>query len=82
VSSSKPLSLSVHKRTEEGSYQIPLLSWESLFRMISAVYFNAGRKGKVLAFSKLTEQQKSERIDITTKVKLRVLLALSPQSGL
>lgn len=73
---------SVYKRTESGIYQIPLLSWESLFRMVSAVYFNAGKKGKVLAFSRLSEQQKLERIDITTKVKLRVLLAISPKSGL
>jgi hypothetical protein len=74
--------MNVHKRTEEGSYQIPLLSWESLFRLIAAVYFNAGKKGKVLSFSKLSKEQQSERKDITTKVKLRVLLALSPKSGL
>jgi hypothetical protein len=78
----KTISPKVYKRTEAGSYQIPLLSWESLFRMVSAVYFNAGKKGKVLAFSKLSSQQRSERIDISTKVKLRVLLALSPKSGL
>jgi hypothetical protein len=78
----KTISPKIYKRTEAGSYQIPLLSWESLFRMISAVYFNSGKKGKVLNFSKLTDQQKSKRIDITIKVKLRVLLSLSPKSGL
>ena len=78
----KTISPKVYKRTEAGSYQIPLLSWESLFRLVSAVYFNAGRKGKVLAFSKLNEQQKADRIDISIKVKLRVLLSLSPKSGL
>ena len=78
----KLISPKIYKRREEGMYQIPLLSWLSLFRMISSVYFNSGKKGKVLSFSKLSEQERSERIDITIKVKLRVLLALSPKSGL
>jgi hypothetical protein len=78
----KLISPKVYKRKEEGMYQIPLLSWDSLFRLVSAIYFNAGKKGKVLSFTKLSEVQKQDRIDISVKVKLRVLLALSPKSGL
>ena len=74
--------MKTHKRQEGGSYQIPMISWESLFLLVSRVHFNSGKKGKVILFSKLSESEKANRIDITTKIKLRVLMALGPKGGL
>jgi hypothetical protein len=59
-----------------------MISALSLFRLISAVHFQSGKKGKVVKWSLMTDVQKSESIDITTKVKLRVLMAIGPVSGL
>jgi hypothetical protein len=59
-----------------------MISALSLFRLISSVHFQSGKKGKVVKWSLMTDVQKSERIDITTKVKLRVLMAIGPVSGL
>lgn len=81
-SGSKPLTKNSYKRQEAGKYQIPMISWESLFLLVSRVHFNSGKKGKVILFSKLSESEKFNRIDITTKVKLRVLMALGPKGGL
>jgi len=73
---------SVFKRTEDGIHQVALISCSSLFRLISAVHFQSGKKGKVVKWSSLTDLEKSIRVDITTKVKLRVLMAIGPVSGL
>jgi len=82
MSGSKPLTMKTFKRQEKGSYQIPLISWESLFLLVARVYFNHGRKGKTILFSRLSLHEQNNRIDITTKIKLRVLMAIGPKGGL
>jgi hypothetical protein len=59
-----------------------LISANSLFRLVSSVHFQSGKKGKVIKFSLLTPEQKTDLIDISTKVKLRVLMSIGPISGL
>jgi hypothetical protein len=85
------LSSSYTKRTESGVsvrwdkmsfHQTCLISALSLFQLVSRVHFQSGKKGKVIKFNLLTEQEKKEKIDITTKIKLRVLMAIGPVSGL
>jgi hypothetical protein len=73
---------SVFKRTEEGAHQVCMISALSLFKLISAVHFQSGKKGKVIKFNLMTEEQKKESLDITTKITLRVLMAIGPISGL
>jgi hypothetical protein len=72
----------VFKRTNEGKHNIPLLNGQSLYRLISRVFYGAGRKGKLLPFGPLTEEQAFKRVDISVKVKLRVLTSIGPRSGL
>jgi len=59
-----------------------MISAQSLFSLISRIHFQSGKKGKVIKFDLLTDEQKKDRIDITTKIKLRVLMAIGPVSGL
>lgn len=75
-------SKSVFKRTEEGLHQVCFISALSLFRLISSVHFQSGKKGKVVSFNLLPQEEKDRLVDITTKVKLRVLMAIGPISGL
>lgn len=65
-----------------GIHQVCMISAQSLFSLISRIHFQSGKKGKVIKFDLLTDEQKKDRIDITTKIKLRVLMAIGPVSGL
>jgi hypothetical protein len=88
----KEVNRNIFKRIDLFMVQIPLINFQNLFYLTSSLFFNSGRKGKAkIAFIRkdfigpLTYQDTiniKESIDITTKIKLRVLMAIGPKSGL
>ena len=74
------------KRIEELVHKIPLLSGDSLFKLISSIFFYTGNKSKakkaLLTSKDPNNKDKKDFIDVSIKVKLRVLMAIGPKSGL
>jgi hypothetical protein len=76
------ISRKVFKRTMDGHHNIPLINGNSLYNLISRTFFHSGKKGKLVLWNNLSSSEKLERKDISTKVKLRVLMSIGPRSGL
>jgi hypothetical protein len=76
------ISRKVFKRTAEGHYNRPLINGNSLYQLVSRVFFHSGRRGKLAKWATLSASERLDRIDISTKIKLRVLMSIGPRSGL
>jgi hypothetical protein len=88
----KEVKRNIYKRIDLFMVQTPLISYNSLFNLCASLFFNSGRKGKAKIFQirknfigPLTYQDTinyKESLDITVKIKLRVLMCIGPKSGL
>jgi len=72
----------VFKRTADGHHNRPLINGDSLYQLISRTFFHSGKKGKLASWASLSPSERLERIDISIKIKLRVLMSIGPRSGL